>query len=116
VEKVRRENDVWEVINKERKKRKRIEMNGRNEDIDRREWKEYFMRLLGGIEGKVVKGTGGEGREGKEEKRISREEVRRAIRKIKEGKACGIDGIPGEVWKFGGNEIENWVWEFSNRI
>jgi len=83
VEKVRREN---EVINRERNGRKRV-----NEDIDKREWKEYFMKLSGGVEGKVVKGTGGEGR------RISRKEVRRAIRKIKEGRASGIDGIPGEA-------------------
>jgi len=27
------------------------------------------------------------------------------------------DGIPNEVWKYGGEELENWVtWEFYNKI
>jgi len=33
---------VWEVINKERKRRKRI-----NVGFELEEWKEYFMSLLG---------------------------------------------------------------------
>jgi hypothetical protein len=28
----------------------------------------------------------------------------------------GIDGIPGEVWKYGGEELEEWVWRFCERI
>jgi len=32
------------------------------------------------------------------------------------GKASGIDGIPGDDWKYGGEEIERWVWEFCNKI
>jgi len=36
---------VWEVINRERKRRKRI-----NEGFEMEEWKEYFMSLLEGIE------------------------------------------------------------------
>jgi len=51
-----------------------------------------------------------------EEQGIYREEIRRAIGKIKEGKAAGIDGIPGEVWKFGGRGLEEWVWKFCDRI
>jgi len=27
-----------------------------------------------------------------------------------------MDGIPGEVWKYGGEEIEEWIWEVSNRM
>ncbi|XP_071576419.1 uncharacterized protein [Temnothorax nylanderi] len=29
---------------------------------------------------------------------------------MKEGKAAGIDGIPSEVWKHGGEELEEWVY------
>jgi len=32
-----------------------------NEEIEMEEWKEYFMRLLGGVEKKVVRGDGEEG-------------------------------------------------------
>jgi len=59
---VKREGEVWDIINRERKRR-----GGLNEDIDMEEWKDYFIDVLG-IEGRVViegeKGGGrGEGRE-----------------------------------------------------
>jgi len=38
--------------------------------------------------------------------------MKRAIRRLGEGKANGIDGIPEEVWKYGEEEIKKWVWEF----
>lgn len=40
---VKRESKVWELINRERKKRARI-----YEGIEMEEWKEYFMGLLEG--------------------------------------------------------------------
>lgn len=55
-------------------------------------------------------------REEDREEKLSREEIRDVMNKIKEGKAAGIDGIPGEVWKHGGEEIEEWVWRYCNRI
>lgn len=75
VKEVRRENEVWEIVNRERKGRKRV-----NEGLEMGEWKEYFMRLLGGVEDRV-KG-GGQGIEGREkEEEIGREEFKRVIRK-----------------------------------
>lgn len=66
-----RESEVWEIVNRERRKRKKI-----NEYIEMEDWKEHFMRLLGGVENRVVKG--GEMRErgkegGEEEEEIGRE-------------------------------------------
>lgn len=52
-EQVRREGEVWEIVNRGRKKRKGI-----NEEIEEEEWKEHFMRLLGGVENRVVEGEG----------------------------------------------------------
>lgn len=50
------------------------------------EWKKYFMKLSGGVEHKVVKESKRE-REGKDvEEDIGRKEIRRAIRKLKDGK------------------------------
>lgn len=40
----------WEIINRERKKKKGI-----NEGIGMEEWKVHFMRLLGGVKRKVVR-------------------------------------------------------------
>ncbi|XP_071579341.1 uncharacterized protein [Temnothorax nylanderi] len=109
----RREAEVWEIVNKERKKRRGIE-----EGIEEEKWKEHFMKLLGGVEGKVRMGKEGnrEEKEGEEEEEISLEEMRRAVKRLKDGKAMGRDGIPGEVWKRGGKELESWAWKYINRV
>lgn len=87
----RRKSEVWEIVNRERKKRNKI-----NEGIEMREWEKHFKRLLGGVEGKVTRGE-----KKTEEKEISREEIREVVRKIKDGKAVGTDEVPGELWKYG---------------
>lgn len=28
----------------------------------------------------------------------------------------GVDGVPNEVWKYGGEEMEVWVWKVCGRI
>lgn len=51
------------------------------------------------------------------EKDIDRGEMERAIKKLKDGKASGVDsgkdlkmdGIPAEVWKYGGENLEKWI-------
>jgi len=76
---------------------------------------EYFKELLGGVERKVVRGIRGE-RRGDVEPEISRGEIRKALGRLKDGKAMGGDGIPGEAWKYGGERIEEYIWELCNRI
>ncbi|XP_077255453.1 uncharacterized protein LOC143893678 [Temnothorax americanus] len=113
VEGARREAEVWEIVNRERRKRRGIE-----EGIEEEEWKEHFMKLLGGVEGRVRMGKEGEReeKEGEEEEEISLEEMRRVIKKLKDGKAMGKDEIPGEAWKRGGKGLEVWTWKFINKI
>lgn len=41
----------------------------------------------------------------KEQKEISRREIKRAVGKLKLGKAPGMDGIRAEILKYGGEEI-----------
>lgn len=67
-----------------------------NEVIVMEDWVGYFKGLL---EGRVMRGMRGDRGEGDDEPKISREEVVRAVGKLKEGKVLGVDGIPGEVWK-----------------
>ena len=50
--------------------------------------------------------------------RISKEEVERCVKRQKNGKAAGLDGIPYEMYKNGGEvvidrmtEVFNQVWE-----
>jgi len=44
------------------------------------------------------------------------EEVRKAIRKLKDRKAMGEDGVPNEAWKYGGEKTEKWAWEICRRV
>lgn len=77
----KRVNELWEIVNKERRARKRV-----SENIEMEVWKEHFMRLRRGVECRVVKGERrGEGA-GVFEEKIGREEIRRVIGKIKDGK------------------------------
>ncbi|XP_024867350.1 uncharacterized protein LOC112451550, partial [Temnothorax curvispinosus] len=113
VKQIRTEGQVWKVVNKERKRRRRV-----NEGISMQEWDGYFKELLGGVKGRVVMGTRrGEGREEEEEEEeIRREEVWEVVRKLRERKAMGSDEIPNEVWKFGEEVVKEWLWEVCNRV
>jgi len=51
-----------------------------------------------------------------EERDISKEEIRLIISKIKEGKAAGLDGLPGEIWKYGGEEMVEWHGVFVTKF
>lgn len=53
----------------------------------------------GGVEWRVRRGRT---RIWDEEEEISREELRKVMNRLKNGKAMGGDGIPNEVWKYGG--------------
>jgi len=46
---------VWRIVNRERKRWKRV-----NKRIEVKEWREHFMTLLGGVEGRVLR-KGGKG-------------------------------------------------------
>jgi len=50
-EQVRRESDVWDIVNKGRKRRKAID-----DGIEEEEWKEHFMRILGGVDHRIREG------------------------------------------------------------
>ncbi|XP_076069749.1 uncharacterized protein LOC143041625 [Oratosquilla oratoria] len=71
------------------------------EEIDKR-WKEYFSSLLN-IEEDGER-TDEEQSNGVwvDEEGINESEVKKALAKIKNNKACGIDNIPGEIFKYSG--------------
>ena len=72
-------------------------------------WREYFSTLMNPLvdkEAKVscwgmVQGRG----KIKEQKGISKKEIRRAVTKLKLGKAAGVDGVRAEMLKYGGEPI-----------
>jgi len=113
---VKRKSEVWEIINRERRRRGRI-----NEEIGVEEWKDYFMDVLGGVKGvRWSRGKGNHGKEdekigeGEEEEGISMREIRKALSRLKEGKAMGLDEIPEEAWRYGGEDVEKWIWGYYN--
>ncbi|KAL6420494.1 hypothetical protein ACFW04_013829 [Cataglyphis niger] len=79
------------------------------------EWDGYFRNLLGGVESKVVIGKREDFRIDEEES-IDRSEIRAVIGRLKDNKAVGADGIPAEVWKYGGENMEEWIWKICNRV
>lgn len=62
------------------------------------------MRLLRVVESRVIRDGGKKGGK-KTRKHISREEIRVAMRKLRDGKAVGMDEIPNEAWKYGRDRI-----------
>ena len=47
---------------------------------------------------------------------ISIDEVRIAVKKLKKGKAVGIDGIPNEAFKYGGDQVVTYLWKLYQKI
>jgi hypothetical protein len=76
--------------------------------ITKTDWKEYH--------GKLWKEQGSKGEEGTEEDRrsevtddnedITIEELNKVLKHAKNRKICGLDNLPMELWKYGGNELK----------
>ncbi|XP_046590251.1 uncharacterized protein LOC124293438 [Neodiprion lecontei] len=47
---------------------------------------------------------------------LQREEIEKVIGKLRDGKAPGGDGIVSKVWRYGGEEMEQWIWKTCNRV
>jgi len=80
-------------------------MGNRDED-----WEGNFRGLLGEMEERII------WRRKEEEKDLEKEEVKRVIKGLKDGKSLGVDGVLNEVWKYGGLEVEGWAWKVCNRV
>jgi len=101
---IKKESEVWELINRERKKRK-----GVNGNIEMEEWNEFFMGLLCGVNNRVVmrRGRTRTEREEEEELGLSRREVIEAVNKLKDGKAMGQYTREGvEIWRGRSNGMD----------
>ena len=75
----------------------------------KKRWMEHFSELLEGDGGEVDMVL--EEREIEEglSEEITEEEIRRAIARLKRGKAAGVCGIQGEMLKAGGDTVVRWL-------
>ncbi|CAD6219941.1 GSCOCG00011532001-RA-CDS, partial [Cotesia congregata] len=113
VKNARSEEQIWKIVNEGRKKR-----DGINKDIKMETWDEHFKETFGGVEerrsweGLTEEETEEEGELGD----IELEEVREVVKKLKDYKALGGDGIPNEVWRYGGEKIEAELWSICQKV
>ncbi|KAK3516094.1 hypothetical protein QTP70_005430 [Hemibagrus guttatus] len=86
-----------------------------NEEIVWRRWKEYFEELMNeeNERGKRVEGVNSV--EQKVDK-IRKDEVRKALKRVKSGQAVGPDDIPVEVWKCLGEAAVEFLTSLFNRV
>lgn len=116
----------WKEVNKKRKKKEGLGDRIKGEDGEwiggeekvRKRWGEYYNGLLNdtgrGIdEGEQVERIGGVG-EGEGEEEIQMEELSRALKKGKRGKAAGLDDIKMEMLQKGGRAVEEWLLRLFN--
>ena len=73
-------------------------------------WSEYFQKLLnvpGDIEPEVLENIRKRSVNTALDEKPTMIEMVRAINELNDGKASGGDGIPAEVWKYGGANLSN---------
>jgi len=79
-------------------------------------WKEYFDKLLNTEEPKELIKKGNKKISEVEVEELTIEDVKEAIRNLKNNKAAGTDGIPPELIKYGGNKLLNRMYELIRQI
>lgn len=99
-------------IYKQEEKEKGVTEN----NVDKKEWRIYFMKLLEGREENEKESGAKMGMQGQEEEELGEEEIGEAVIKIKQKKTAGIDGIPAETRRFGEEAIKKGLTEVLRDI
>ncbi|KAK3573071.1 hypothetical protein QTP86_012282 [Hemibagrus guttatus] len=86
-----------------------------NEESVQRRWKEYFEELMNEENEREKRGEGVNSVERKVDK-IRKDEVRKALKRMKSGKAVGPEDIPVEVWKCLGEAAVEFLTSLFNRV
>ncbi|KAK3519797.1 hypothetical protein QTP70_004955 [Hemibagrus guttatus] len=86
-----------------------------SEESVQRRWKEYFEELMNEENEREKRVEGVNSVEQKVEK-IRKDEVRKALKRMKSGKAVGPDDIPVEVWKCLGEAAVEFLTSLFNRV
>ncbi|KAK3532082.1 hypothetical protein QTP86_007080 [Hemibagrus guttatus] len=86
-----------------------------SEESVQRRWKEYFEELMNEENERKKRVEGVNSVEQKVDK-IRKDEVRKALKRMKSGKAVGPDDIPVEVWKCLGEAAVEFLASLFNRV
>ncbi|KAK3521466.1 hypothetical protein QTP70_005778 [Hemibagrus guttatus] len=86
-----------------------------SEESVQRRWKEYFEELMNEENEREKRVEGVNSVEQKVDK-IRKDEVRKALKRMKSGKAVGPDDIPVEVWKCLGEAAVEFLTSLLNRV
>ncbi|KAK3507750.1 hypothetical protein QTP70_035081, partial [Hemibagrus guttatus] len=86
-----------------------------SEESVQRRWKEYFEELMNEENDREKRVEGVNSVEQKVDK-IRKDEVRKALKRMKSGKAVGPDDIPVEVWKCLGEAAVEFLTSLFNRV
>ncbi|KAK3532154.1 hypothetical protein QTP86_009025 [Hemibagrus guttatus] len=86
-----------------------------SEESVQRRWKEYFEELMNEENEREKRVEGVNSVEQKVDK-IRKDEVRKALKRMKSGKAVGPDDIPVEVWKCLGESAVEFLANLFNRV
>ncbi|KAK3509791.1 hypothetical protein QTP70_011160 [Hemibagrus guttatus] len=86
-----------------------------SEESVQRRWKEYFEELMNEENEREKRVEGVNSVEQKVDK-IRKDEVRKALKRMKSGKAVGPDDIPAEVWKCLGEAAVEFLTSLFNRV
>ncbi|KAK3569107.1 hypothetical protein QTP86_022139, partial [Hemibagrus guttatus] len=86
-----------------------------SEESVQRRWKEYFEELMN-EENETEKRVEGVNSVEQKVDKIRKDEVRKALKRMKSGKAVGPDNIPVEVWKCLGEAAVEFLTSLFNRV
>jgi len=75
-----------------------------------------FYEVIGGVDNRILRGGVNGVEEGIAEEMISWEEIRSVVREMKDMGRLWERMMSNEIWKYGGEELEEWVWKFCNKV
>ncbi|KAK3529213.1 hypothetical protein QTP70_021446 [Hemibagrus guttatus] len=87
-----------------------------SEESVQRRWKEYFEELMNEENERGKKRVEGVNSVEQKVNKIRKDEVRKALKRMKSGKAVGPDDIPVEVWKCLGEAAVEFLTSLFNRV
>jgi hypothetical protein len=90
----------------------------KSQEEQAKRWKEHFQTVLNCPEPDILHDFSGDSINdlGIDTSAITKDEVAKVIKKLKNGKSAGVDGIQAELLKYGGDKLANRLTKLCNHI